>query len=96
MDVCYHDPCDSLRPEEDGAPEGLHDALEDTGYDLYGNLNKYAFDLNADAVATAVMTFARDTSAVNGEMPQGDSDKGWDGSGKRSGAHRDHDGYRRR
>jgi hypothetical protein len=66
MDICYHDPCDSLTPEQDNAPPGLHDALEATGYDLYGNLNTYAFDVNADAIATAVVTFAYDTSTVNG------------------------------
>jgi Zn-dependent M28 family amino/carboxypeptidase len=67
MDVCYHDPCDSLTPEQDNAPAGVHDALEATGYDLYGNLNTYAFDVNADAIATAVVTLAYDTSAVNGD-----------------------------
>ena len=67
MDVCYHDPCDSLRPEQDNAPPGVHDALAATGYQLYGNLNTYAFDVNADAVATAVVTFAYDTSTVNGD-----------------------------
>ena len=66
MDICYHDPCDSLTPEQDNAPPGLHDALEATGYDLYGNLNTYAFDVNADAIATAVVTFAHDTSTVGG------------------------------
>ena len=66
MDVCYHDPCDSLTPEQDGAPAGVHDALAATGYDLYGNLNTYAFDVNADATATAIVTFAYDTSTVNG------------------------------
>ncbi|HEX6151356.1 M28 family peptidase [Nocardioides sp.] len=67
MDVCYHDPCDSLTPEADGAPAGVHAALEATGYELYGNLNTYALDVNADAMATAVITFAFDTSSVNGE-----------------------------
>ncbi|MGH8969886.1 MAG: M28 family peptidase [Actinomycetes bacterium] len=67
MDVCYHDPCDSLTPEQDNAPAGVHDALAATGYDLYGNLNTYAFDVNADAVATAIVTFAHDTSTVNGD-----------------------------
>jgi hypothetical protein len=42
MDVCYHDPCDSLTPEQDNAPAGVHDALAATGYSLYGNLNTYA------------------------------------------------------
>ena len=69
MDVCYHDPCDSLTPQADGAPAGVHAALEATGYDLYGNLNTYALDVNADAIATSVLTFAYDTSAVNGVAP---------------------------
>ena len=56
------------RPEKDNAPAGLHDALKATGYKLEGNLNTYAFDVNADAVATAVLTFGYDTSAVNGEV----------------------------
>ena len=42
MDVCYHDPCDSLTPEQDNAPAGVHDALAATGYSLYGNLNTSA------------------------------------------------------
>jgi Zn-dependent M28 family amino/carboxypeptidase len=66
MDPCYHSSCDSLTPEQDGAPVGVHDALEASGYRLRGNLNTYAFDLNADAAATAIVTFAYDTSAVNG------------------------------
>ena len=66
-DPCYHDPCDSLTPEQDGAPAGVHDALDASdGYDLFGNLNTFAFDVNADAIATAVITFAYDTSTVNG------------------------------
>jgi Zn-dependent M28 family amino/carboxypeptidase len=67
MDICYHDPCDSLTPEQDDAPPGLHDALVASGYTLYGNLNTYAFDVNADAIGTAVATFAFDTSTVNGD-----------------------------
>jgi len=66
MDPCYHSACDSLTPEQDGAPPGVHDALEASGYRLRGNLNTYAFDVNADAVATAIVTFAYDTSTVNG------------------------------
>ena len=33
-------------------------------YRLFGNVNLFAFDTNADAVATAVATFAYDTSAL--------------------------------
>jgi len=64
MDVCYHDPCDSLRPEADNAPPGVHAGLAATGFKLYGNLNTYAFDVNADAAATAIVKFAYDTSTV--------------------------------
>ena len=73
MDICYHDPCDSLTPEQDDAPPGLHDALVASGYTLYGNLNTYAFDVNADAIGTAVATFAFDTSTVNGDGGMADA-----------------------
>ncbi len=38
-----------------------------------GNLNTYALDVNSDAVAAAVITFAFDTSTVNGERSPGKS-----------------------
>jgi Zn-dependent M28 family amino/carboxypeptidase len=69
-DPCYHDFCDNLRG--DGQDEALYDALE-LDYDLVGNLNLHAFDVNADAVATAVITFAFDTSTVNGVSAPGKS-----------------------
>ncbi|MET8832458.1 M28 family peptidase [Micromonospora sp. NPDC004540] len=65
-DPCYHDPCDSLDPVGDGGNAALYAQL-DAAYDLYGNVNTFAFDVNADAAATAIITFAYDTSAVNGE-----------------------------
>ena len=63
---CYHDPCDSLTPDQDGAPAGVHEALKASGYRLYGNVNRYALDVNADAMATAIITFAYDTSTISG------------------------------
>ena len=35
---------------------------------LYGNINRTAMDINSDAVAAAVMTFALNTSAVEAEQ----------------------------
>ncbi|WP_353813577.1 M20/M25/M40 family metallo-hydrolase [Agromyces sp. SYSU T00266] len=61
-DPCYHDPCDNLRG--DGQDVALYDALR-ADYDLVGNVNVFALDVNADAVAAAVATFAFDTSTVN-------------------------------
>ncbi|HMG29313.1 MAG TPA: M28 family metallopeptidase [Jiangellaceae bacterium] len=60
-DPCYHLFCDNLRG--DGQDEALYDALRED-YELVGNVNTFAFDVNADAVATAVLTFAFDTSAL--------------------------------
>ncbi|WP_229705601.1 M28 family metallopeptidase [Micromonospora sonchi] len=64
-DPCYHHACDSLTPVADGADAALYRALGKK-YKLKGNVNVFALDVNADAVATAVLTFAYDTSAVNG------------------------------
>ncbi|ONI85076.1 hypothetical protein ALI22I_32100 [Saccharothrix sp. ALI-22-I] len=63
-DPCYHQPCDSFTPVADGADAALYAQL-DAAYDLRGNVNAEALDVNADAVATAVITFAFDTSTVN-------------------------------
>ena len=60
-DPCYHQFCDNLRG--DGQDEALYDALRED-YTLVGNVNTFAFDVNADAVATAVLTFAFDTSTL--------------------------------
>lgn len=65
-DPCYHQSCDSRTPMADGADADLYASLE-AGSGLHGNVNTFALDLNADAIATAVMTFAYDTSMVNGE-----------------------------
>jgi Zn-dependent M28 family amino/carboxypeptidase len=60
-DPCYHQFCDNLRG--DGQNQALYDALRED-YELTGNVNRFAFDVNADAVATAVLTFAFDTSTL--------------------------------
>ncbi|GLI03725.1 aminopeptidase [Phytohabitans aurantiacus] len=62
-DPCYHAPCDSLTPERNGADAALYRQLR-REYRLFGNVNTFAFDTNADAVATAVATFANDTSTI--------------------------------
>jgi Zn-dependent M28 family amino/carboxypeptidase len=67
-DPCYHDPCDSLTPERDGADAAVYAQLRQE-YRLFGNINTYAFDTNADAIATAVATFANDTSAIPPRPP---------------------------
>jgi hypothetical protein len=61
FDPCYHQFCDNLRG--DGQNVALFNALRED-YVLTGNVNNVAFDVNADAVATAVLTFAFDTSTL--------------------------------
>jgi Zn-dependent M28 family amino/carboxypeptidase len=63
FDPCYHSFCDNLRG--DGQPEDLYDALRED-YRLVGNINVHALHVNSDAIATSVLTFAHDTSTVNG------------------------------
>jgi Zn-dependent M28 family amino/carboxypeptidase len=63
FDPCYHDPCDSLTPERDGGDAAVYAQLR-REYRLFGNVNTFAFDTNADAIATAVATFAQDTSTI--------------------------------
>jgi hypothetical protein len=67
-DPCYHAPCDSLTPERNGADAELYRQLR-REYKLFGNVNTFAFDTNADAVATAVATFAYDTSTIPPRVP---------------------------
>jgi Zn-dependent M28 family amino/carboxypeptidase len=67
-DPCYHAPCDSLTPERNGADAAVYAQLR-REYRLFGNVNKFAVDTNADAVATAVATFAYDTSAIPPRVP---------------------------
>ena len=62
LDPCYHAFCDNLRG--DGQNAALYAQLRED-YELVGNINVDALDVNADAIATAVLTFAYDTSTVN-------------------------------
>jgi Zn-dependent M28 family amino/carboxypeptidase len=62
-DPCYHAPCDNLTGA--GQNAALYAALRED-YTLIGNINVHALDVNSDAIATAVLTFAYDTSTVNG------------------------------
>lgn len=70
LDPCYHAFCDNLTGE--GQDAALYAQLE-AGYDLVGNLNAKALDVNSDVIAAAVVTFAFDTSAVNGVRVPGKS-----------------------
>jgi Zn-dependent M28 family amino/carboxypeptidase len=62
LDPCYHQFCDNLRG--DGQNAALFDQLSED-YELIGNVNVDALDVNSDAVAASVLTFAYDTSSVN-------------------------------
>ncbi len=62
-DPCYHQFCDNLRG--DGQNVALYNALRED-YELVGNINVHALDVNSDAIATSVLTFSYDTSTVNG------------------------------
>lgn len=64
-DPCYHSACDGLTTT--GGDQALYKAL-DKAYKqrLEGNINRIALDVNSDALAAAVITFAFDTSTVNG------------------------------
>ena len=79
-DPCYHAPCDNLTGQFQDAD--LYAALN-AEYELVGNVNTFALDVNADALATAVITFAFDTSTVNGVRVPGKSH----GAGKSVDAH---------
>ena len=65
FDPCYHSPCDSFTPVEDGADAETYARLA-AEYDLEGNLNRQALDEMSDATAHAVLAFAQTTSSVNG------------------------------
>jgi Zn-dependent M28 family amino/carboxypeptidase len=62
-DPCYHDPCDSFTPVRDGGNAELYRQL-DRQYPLIGNINLRALDINADAIATVLITYAYDTSSI--------------------------------
>ena len=62
----------------------MYDALR-SDYNLIGNVNTLALDVNADALAAAVITFAFDTSTVNAVSAPGKSH----GAGKSADAFKD-------
>jgi len=62
-DPCYHQFCDNLTGA--GQNAAVY-ALLKQDYTLVGNINVHALDVNSDAIATAVLTFAYDSSSVNG------------------------------
>ena len=64
-DPCYHAPCDNLTGK--GQDRKLYRQLK-KDYRLVGNVNTKALRINADAIATVVMRFARDTSRVGGTV----------------------------
>jgi Zn-dependent M28 family amino/carboxypeptidase len=64
-DPCYHQACDSFSPVQDGADTDTYRALRRAyGKQLFGNINTFALDTSADAIAHAVATYAFDTSSV--------------------------------
>ena len=78
-DPCYHAFCDNLRG--DGQNTALYNALRED-YELVGNINVDALDVNSDAIATSVLTFAYDTSTVNAVAGKPGKSKGLSKSGK--------------
>jgi Zn-dependent M28 family amino/carboxypeptidase len=62
LDPCYHQFCDNLRG--DGHNAALFAQLAQD-YELVGNVNVDALDVNSDAIAASVLTFAYDSSSVN-------------------------------
>ena len=69
-DPCYHQACDSFSPLADGADTAVYSALQGAyGSRLVGNVNTFALDTSADAIAHAVATYGYSTQSVNGEQP---------------------------
>jgi Zn-dependent M28 family amino/carboxypeptidase len=63
LDPCYHQFCDNLRG--DGHDVALYAALSED-YELTGNVNDFAFDVNSDAVAYVTLQYGMTTRDVNG------------------------------
>ena len=66
-DPCYHQACDNLTAV--GSNAALYSRLPDR----VGNVSTVALDTNSDAIAHSVITYAYDTSAVNGVRNPGKS-----------------------
>ena len=70
FDPCYHEACDSFSPLADGGDAEVYAALQKAyGSRLVGNVNTFALDTSADAIAHAVATYSYSTQTVNGEEP---------------------------
>ena len=70
FDPCYHEACDSFSPLADGGDVEVYAALQGAyGSRLVGNVNTFALDTSADAIAHAVATYSYSTQTVNGEEP---------------------------
>lgn len=66
-DPCYHQACDNLSGQ--GQDRDLYKALNRAYKQrLEGNVNRPALDVNSDALAAAVITFAFDTSTVDARV----------------------------
>ncbi|GGI45042.1 Zn-dependent M28 family amino/carboxypeptidase [Agromyces flavus] len=71
-DPCYHQPCDSMDPIDDGADADLYEAINDAydgalEYDnVITNVNTLALEEMSDAAAHAILTFAMSTGSVSG------------------------------
>jgi Zn-dependent M28 family amino/carboxypeptidase len=79
-DPCYHSFCDNLRG--DGQDRELYKQLR-RHCNLIGNINTFALDVNSDALATAVYTFAFDTSTLPDRAPAPLAARAAGGSGLR-------------
>lgn len=66
-DPCHHQACDDLTSA--GSDAALYSRLPNR----VGNVNTIALDTNSDAIAHSAITYAYDTSAVNGVRNPGKS-----------------------
>ena len=100
-DACYHQACDSLTQNfgADAAKAALYAQLN-AKYAMVGNINLKALEEMSDAVAHAVITYAYNTTDINGKgqrrpvSPPGQSVDGRPGGGmddSGGGLHPEHD-----
>jgi len=81
-DPCYHQACDSL--DQDFSGDAAKGALYGTlaaEYPLVGNINMLAQEQMSDAIAAVTLTYAYDTSSVNGVAGKPGKSKGLTKSG---------------
>jgi Zn-dependent M28 family amino/carboxypeptidase len=66
LDPCYHQVCDDLEGEGlTEEQEALYEQLDDLS-ELEGNVNEHALEVNTAVIASAILSLARDASAVTG------------------------------